>query len=342
MKTIRSVLGLGSALLAITVSTALDQGGGDGSRTKKLIRDPASPISATPMQKVAVIPLHGSVGPCELGERWFSCVDFAAAVAKAEKASIKTIILDISSGGGYVTTEEKIIAKILEAQGRGITFVALINRDAGSAAALISLACKHIYATPAARLGAAVTIYSGPNGTISQEKTMKDDPALAAKFLSYDAALHTAAAELNGRCVCLSMAMRQLDSELWWSPASGLTASKQSDSTEQVDSKTTVLTLTASQIERFGIGKVVSGQLEVLESLHLATATILDLTKEMDTSPEKLAQMVKRATGLAKQANDSKLREGKSQGGTTAALTAKYRQYHAEQVRKIEEFRSCH
>ncbi len=342
MKLAISVLAAGLAVLAITGSSAGFQGSGSAPAPKKAIRDPAPPVAATPMRTVAVIPLHGSVGACGLGDEWFSCVDFAAAIAKAEKASIKTIILEIHSPGGFVRTEEKVIKEILEADGRGITFVALIASDAGSAAALIALACKHIYATPAARLGAAVTILSGPNGTVSVEKALKDDPALAAKFLSFSAALHVAAAEAHDRCLCLSNAMCQMEAELWWSPTSGLSATKLNDSTEQVDSKTTVLTLTASQIERFGLGEVVNRRWDVLESLNLAPAKIVEFTKEMDESPRRLWALVKQERTLAGQVADSELREGKSQGGTTAVQTELHRRQHAECVRKINDFRESH
>lgn len=336
------MLGTGLALVAITFSTALGQGSGSAPPPKKAIRDPVRPVAVTPVQQVAVIPLKGTVGPCELGEPWFSCVDFAAAVEKAEKASIKTIILEIHSPGGFVRTEDDIIAKILEAQGRGVTFVALIDRDAGSAAALIALACRRIYATPAAKLGAAVTVLSGPSGSMSWAKAMKDDPELAAKYESFNAALHTEAAESNARCVCVSMAMRQMAAELWWSPTSGLSATKQGDSTEQVDSKTTVLTLTATQIQRLGIGETTTGRQDVLESLELGGAKVVDLAREMETSPKRLKQMVKQAVDLDNRVADSALREGRSQRGTTSAGTEKLRQQLTNLVDKVIEFVGAH
>ncbi len=319
MKLVPSRLGTGLVLVTITVSTSLGQGT-PSTPPKQAIRYPAPPFPVVPIRRFAVIPLRGTVGPCEFGEPWFSCVDFAAAVEKAEEASIQTIILEIDSPGGFTRTEDEIIACILQAQGRGVTFVALIDRDAGSAAALIALACPHIYATPAARLGAAVTVLSGPNGVMSLEKAMKDDPALRAKYHSFNAALHAAAAEANDRCLCLSMAMYQLDAELWWSPTVGLSATKQDDSTEQVDSKTTVLTLTASQVARFGLGGVAQDRGGVLRSLGLSSVKPVDLSKMMEESPKHLASMLKRKRDLARQAEDSRLREGKSQGGTTPTL----------------------
>ena len=50
--------------------------------------------------RVALFRMHGAVGPCSRdGDEWFSATDFANAVVKAENDGVKTMILDIHSGG---------------------------------------------------------------------------------------------------------------------------------------------------------------------------------------------------------------------------------------------------
>jgi len=99
-----------------------------------------------------LIPLVGSVGLCDgVG---FTAKDFNNCITQVEKSGCKKIALHIKSGGGRVDTKEAIQHTVLGLRAKGYRVVAIIE-DAGSAAALIALACDEWYALPGARLGAA-------------------------------------------------------------------------------------------------------------------------------------------------------------------------------------------
>ncbi|MEY4786274.1 MAG: hypothetical protein RL692_168, partial [Planctomycetota bacterium] len=158
---------------------------------------------------VIVIPLKGIVGPTLDGDEWFSATDFKKTLEKAEKQKPAGVILEINSPGGRVDVEEQIIQAILDSAGRGTRIVAWVT-DAGSAAALITIACKEIFVKPSSRIGAAVTIVSGSKGTSSLKKLMQGDEELAAKYESFQSAIHKAAAEATGRSPAIAAAMRDM------------------------------------------------------------------------------------------------------------------------------------
>lgn len=263
-----------------------------------------APAKAAPTGPlVAVIPLHGTVGACNFGEEWFSAVDFAKAVAKAEKAGAKTVVLEIHSPGGLTSTEEKILTTIVEASGRGVTFAAMIDRDAGPGAARIAVACKHIFATPAARFGD-----SEKRLAFSQEIPGSPD------FLDFEASfhgkdqwshlsvVHGLAAHAAGRSPCLCTHLLNLDSAepLWWSATGGLSETRPPDPAESV-----ALILNTIQLEHFGIGKSVGSRANVLEALGLASARVDEMRAEMTVSPNELKGLIRQATNVVKQLKET-------------------------------------
>lgn len=243
---------------------------------------------------VVVIPLKGVVGPTLDGDEWFNATDFKKSLEKAEKQKAAVVILEIDSPGGRVDVEEQIIQAILDSSGRGMRIVAWVN-DAGSAAALITLACKEIFVKPSSRIGAAVTIVSGSKGTSSLKRLMQGDEELAAKYESFQSAIHKAAAESTGRSPAIAAAMRDMSKELWWSSGSGFSDHQLEATDERIDGPKEVLTLTAGIMEKTGIAKQKNSLEEVIQSLALPPG---GQTKRFDVdiqvSPKKLRSFIKR------------------------------------------------
>lgn len=256
----------------------------------------AKPATISPgsTNLVVVIPLKGVVGPTLDGDEWFNATDFKKSLEKAEKQKATVVILEIDSPGGRVDVEEQIIQAILDSSGRGMRIVAWVN-DAGSAAALITLACKEIFVKPSSRIGAAVTIVSGSKGTSSLKRLMQGDEELAAKYESFQSAIHKAAAESTGRSPAIAAAMRDMSKELWWSSGSGFSDHQLEATDERIDGPKEVLTLTAGIMEKTGIAKQKNSLEEVIQSLALPPG---GQTKRFDVdiqvSPKKLRSFIKR------------------------------------------------
>jgi len=241
-----------------------------------------------------IIPLDGVVGVSLDNDKWFTATDFQKAVQSAEKAKAEVVILEIKSPGGRVDVEEEIIRTILDSAGRGMHFVAFV-KDAGSAAALITLSCKEIFVTPSARVGAAVTIVTGgAGGTSSLKRLMQGDEELAAKFESFHGAIHKAAAESTGRSPAIAAAMRDMSCELWWSKDGGFSNHQRTPSDERIDGAKEVLTLTAGTMERTGLAITVNSINDVVKLLGLRhSARIQRLDSEMQSTSKKLDQYIK-------------------------------------------------
>ena len=267
---------------------------------------PATIKTGSSSNLVIVIPLKGVVGPTLDGDEWFSATDFEKALTKAEKLNPAAVILEIKSPGGLVATEERIIQMIIDSQGRGTRIVAWVT-DAGSAAALITLACKEIFVMPSARVGAAVTIISGESGTASLKSLTEKDPELAAKYESFHSATHKSAAEATGRSPAIADAMRDMSKELWWSSEGGFSESRRTESDELIDGPKTVLTLTAGTMEKTGLAKQKNSLDEVIHSLGMRrNPEITKLNSSMEINPKKLKKLKADITKLRKLVNDSK------------------------------------
>jgi len=117
--------------------------------------DPAAPYDLMP--GVRVIPVHGYIGyrvsalekacgVCDIG-------DLANNVeAAGNDESVKTIVLDISSGGGEVTYVQECADRIMQV-GKSKPVIGYTDTLACSAAQWLMAACNETYATPSAELG---------------------------------------------------------------------------------------------------------------------------------------------------------------------------------------------
>lgn len=128
-------------------------------------------------QKVFVLELRD-----EVGASMARYVDRGFAAAVEQKAEL--IILHLDTYGGRIDYADSVRADILNSE---IPTAVLIDRNAGSAGALISIACDSIYMVPAASIGAA-TVVDGNTGEAAIDK-----------YQSYWRAVMRATAEAKGR-----------------------------------------------------------------------------------------------------------------------------------------------
>ena len=108
----------------------------------------ARTVSASTLQRVVVIPIHGAVddGMAHLVRR---------AVHQADAEHASAVVLDINSGGGLLQAGMDIRDAVLGAHEPTIAFV---SQRAYSAAALIALSAKKIIMAPGASIGDAQPI----------------------------------------------------------------------------------------------------------------------------------------------------------------------------------------
>lgn len=261
--------------------------------------DARSPIQSGPVDVVR-IPLHGVVGANTDDEEFFTAADFQNAMRDADRLEPSHVILDIDSPGGRIDTKEVILKAMIEAMSRwkdqsiDRKLVAVI-REAGSAAAMITLACDEILTYPAARIGAAVAYLPTEDGPISVKKLFEEDPELAAKFSSFEDSLDREAAIVAGRSPDIGEAMKYASKTLWWSPSGGFETTGDSTDAELLVDDASVLTLTTTDVVKTGLGRMVVDQAGILEAIGLPPGTSLtDLGFHMRATSTRLRNAVGR------------------------------------------------
>ena len=91
----------------------------------------------------------------------FTAAHMQSLLYQAEKRMLTVVVLEIDTPGGAVSEAEKIVDLLIAH--KNMRFVALV-RKALSAGATITLACKEIYMTESATIGAAVSYLRGKDG----------------------------------------------------------------------------------------------------------------------------------------------------------------------------------
>lgn len=196
--------------------------------------------------KVAVIPLHGSVGGIAKGSVSDS---FDAGLVndllnQAERDGVMLVVLDINSPGGLVSEMEEICRGIIQRHDR-MRIVAYAH-EAFSAAAIISLSCRELVVHPSARVGAAVII----------KNQGKKVSAVDAKMASPHYALQREFMTASGRPYDVVAAMAIQETQLWWSPTAGFTTDTKTAASgdwKQIDTASTILTMTGSEAIEYGL-----------------------------------------------------------------------------------------
>ena len=113
------------------------------------------------------------------------------AFEEAKALDAELIIIDMNTYGGHVDAADSIRTRILNCE---IPVYVLINNNAASAGALISIACDSIYMVPGSNIGAATVV----NQT---------GEAMPDKYQSYMRSMMRSTAEVNGRDPEIAQAM---------------------------------------------------------------------------------------------------------------------------------------
>lgn len=104
-------------------------------------------------------------------------------MSEALGAGASRLILDIDSPGGEVARMEEMIAMLQQLEGQPIDTVAFVRNQALSAGAVLALACKRIWVSPRATIGAAVPVMGGGlRGLVEDEVRNKYIAAFRAEF----------------------------------------------------------------------------------------------------------------------------------------------------------------
>ncbi|MFQ3671876.1 MAG: NfeD family protein [Verrucomicrobiia bacterium] len=151
----------------------------------------------TGVKTVFVIPIHETI---DVGLRYF----FKRAMKEAGEKKADFLILDMNTPGGRGDVMEEVMDGIEEFAYPENT-ITYVNREAGSAGALIAAATRRIYMAPGGVIGAATPVMMGQGGGPIE---------LPEKFLSYYSAKARSAAERNGHFPEVFEAMVRKDSGL--------------------------------------------------------------------------------------------------------------------------------
>ncbi len=234
-----------------------------------------APVGA---QEALLIPIHGPIDQ-------FQSVLVQRGVERALREEFDYLVLDIDTFGGRVDSALEIANTLGGAV--GITTVAYVGntpRGRGvswSAGALIAFACNDIYLAPGTSIGAATPVLQSPQG---QEQASE-------KTVSAVRGQMAALAERNGHPPAVARAMVdasvvltavEIDGELRLLSAPELAALETEEAVEitrreVVSEEGKLLTLTAGQMEQYGISKGSPRSREALgESLSASGFTVME------------------------------------------------------------------
>ncbi|MEX2444044.1 MAG: NfeD family protein [Alkalispirochaeta sp.] len=207
-------------------------------------------------QEALLLPIHGPIDR-------FQTVMVQRAVERARDRGHSHLIIDIDTFGGRVDAALEIAGTLGGAE--GITTVAFVGNSpdtrgvSWSAGALIALAANEIYMAPGTSIGAAAPVMQGPQGS---------EPA-GEKTVSAVRGQMAALAERNGHPPAVARAMvdsaevlvaAEVDGEvrlLTEEEASAIESRGEQSITvlETVSEEGKLLTLTAGEMERYGVSR---------------------------------------------------------------------------------------
>ena len=156
---------------------------------EKMMPPEAKRTTAPGEATYVVVPVKGEIG----GE--FTAEQLRMGLKLAHDKKATAVVLDIDTPGGSIDEADKTVALIMEQ--KDVRIVALVRR-ALSAGAPITMACKEIYVTNGAVIGAAVPFQRGEN-QLPQE--------IEEKFKSVWRACCRKAADYGGHSSLLAEAM---------------------------------------------------------------------------------------------------------------------------------------
>lgn len=184
-----------------------------------------------------LIPVKGQIGE-----------DFTAAHMKtylnqAAQARPAVVVLEIDTPGGSVSETEKIVDLLVSF--KGLRFVALVRKGI-SAGAAITLACKEIYVSDTAIIGATTSWYRGDDNLPNP---------LAEKFQSLWRATCRKAAQCGGHSSLIAEAMADPDFALTARNQEGRPVLERDGKGKVLKAKGKILSLTAAEAIECGLAK---------------------------------------------------------------------------------------
>lgn len=194
--------------------------------------------------KLYIIPIEGTIEPS-------LTVFIRNGIEEAGKSN-SDILFKINTFGGRVDSALQIATLIGSAKGKTIAYIPADPESLGvswSAGALITLSCKEIYMAEGTSIGAAAPVYLSPEGSqTADEKTVS---AVRVQMSSL--------AEKNGYPKGVALAMVDKDVELHEVEIDGeiklLPSNEITTPGKIISPKGKLLTLTAKEMEKYGISK---------------------------------------------------------------------------------------
>ena len=219
--------------------------------TNRASRKRSPRANANSKTRYIVIPVHGTIGVETNAD------GLEKALLLASKKKIKHIVFEIDSPGGYVYDAVDTL-KVLKKYDDAFVFHAFVEGGAISASSVYVAAADDIWVRPDARVGGAVA-YSKDNTSGATE--------VDAKFNSIWAAEIAARAESKGYPGEIFRAMAVLEAEVWMDSEGHVTSSKPAGGAQQIDSKSTILTIRAKQMVQAHMAKEFAGDIKELGSV---------------------------------------------------------------------------
>jgi len=197
------------------------------------------------------IPLGGVVGK----EFTASMLEKSLKDALTRKPDV--VILEIDSPGGYIMEVEKIVSTIRDHYDK-MRVVAWIKKEALSAAAISSLACKEIYMKSNAMIGAATAYRMTAIGLPAD---------IGEKFQSVWRAQSRISAETGGHEPLLANAMIDKELELYIVEEDGKKVIREGTGAKMLTRKGRLLTMTASEALNCGLSAGTANDIEKLAEM---------------------------------------------------------------------------
>jgi len=179
-----------------------------------------------------------------------------ALLQQATSLNATIVVLDIETPGGSTIEAERIVDLLIEhKRTRVVAFV----RKALSAGATITLACREIYMSENATIGAAVSYMQDSDGEI-----VRIPADVAEKFQSAWRAVCRKAAEHGGHSPLLGEAMVDPDFSLTMQNIEGKIVVERGGQGELLKEKGRILTLTAREAEKCGLSSGTVGEIAAI------------------------------------------------------------------------------
>lgn len=163
------------------------------------------------------------------------------ALSIAREANADLIVINMDTYGGLVNDADSIRYAILKSK---IPVVVFINPNAASAGALISIACKHIYMSQGASIGAATVV-------------TEDGNAAPDKYQSYMRSIMRSTAEAHGRTI------NSAGDSIWIrNPDIAEAMVDQDIEIEGITAKGKVITFTSAEAIKYGFCEGIKNNIE--------------------------------------------------------------------------------